>query len=71
MFFDWQNEFYKATGLGFFFSPPLRIFKLPISRLMDVVLEVIGGGGGAYGGGTASRNKNVKLAMVMFLIKRY
>jgi hypothetical protein len=46
-------QLYKSTGLACFFSRPAFVFKLPISRLIDDVLEVIGGGGGgAYGGGT-------------------
>ena len=45
-------QHYTSTGVVTFFSNPAFIFKLPISRLIDVILAANGGGGGAYGGGT-------------------
>ena len=55
--FSYDVDFYRSTGLGFFLSNPALNFKLPINRLIDVVLDVIGGGGGgAYGGGTKRKD---------------
>ena len=52
-----DSAYYRSTGLGFFLSNPALNFKLPINRLIDVVLDVIGGGGGgAYGGGTKRKD---------------
>ena len=47
-----DSNFYRSTGFGFFLSSPAFTFKLPRSLLIEEVLDVIGGGGGAYGGGT-------------------
>ena len=51
-------SFYTATGFAPFLSAPFQTFKPPTNRLMDDWLELTaGGGGGAYGGGTAINEK--------------
>ena len=50
--------FYTATGFAPFLSAPFQTFKPPTNRLMEDWLELTaGGGGGAYGGGTAINEK--------------
>ena len=60
---------YRSTGFGFFLSNPALNFKLPINRLIDVVLDVIGGGGGgAYGGGTKREDWYWYYIKVFFIV---
>ena len=62
---------HTSTGVVTFFSNPAFILKLPIRRLIDVILAVIGGGGGAYGGGTEIKNiKQVEISYIGYLYKK-